>query len=224
MSHLHGNPPQGVASKAKLRALTVDVTAERVARIAADAAEAFARTYVDNYIRAEAAINGGRVVYSSATEIRQQQQTGRVIFIEDEDVLIGDSGVTRAPGDKLITSTGTEAAGAAVANSTYYVYRANSKSSYAANLLALCATAPTRLNGILMLGTTGNAIHWRYVGMLRTNAAAQFTPEGVWDEIETFLGNIHLAGGFTLITTSAGAWLRPPGVFDNLQDSQLAAL
>jgi hypothetical protein len=66
-----------------------------------------------------------------------------------------------------ITAAGADAGAAMAANTSYYVYASNSQATFAPSSVRGSATAPT--DGYL---GAGNAINWRHVGWVHTDAAA----------------------------------------------------
>jgi len=80
---------------------------------------------------------------------------------------LGASGIGLAYQDNLITSTGADAGGGMGTDITYCVYISNSSASPFPSDLRGSTTAPTLLNGIKYLGTSGNAANWRFVGWVQ---------------------------------------------------------
>lgn len=106
-----------------------------------------------------------RMVYTDATTITLIQYKGHYVEVYGELVDPGSSGLSCTPTDYLISSTGTDS-GAGMGNSTlYYMYVSNSSASYASLSLRGSKTAPTLTSsGVYYLGTSGNALNWRFVG------------------------------------------------------------
>jgi hypothetical protein len=69
--------------------------------------------------------------------------------------------------DNLITSAGLDYGSPPAVSTLYYAYVSNPAATFAPSDLRLAGAAPNTSNGYL--GTTGNALNWRYVGMVYTN-------------------------------------------------------
>lgn len=125
-----------------------------------------------------------RLVYTGATDLGLVPHGGSLIEVNGEIVDVG-SGLYLLNTDNLISSTGADAGAAPAATTLYYAYVSNSLASFAPGDLRLSATAPTGIHGGLSLGTnpkgddfylgtSGNARHWRFVGLVRTVGSSQF--------------------------------------------------
>jgi len=122
---------------------------------------------------------GGRMERTSATRITLARYMGGYIDVNGEYVEIG-SGLVCDSTDNLISSTGANSGSAMSASTLYYMYASNSQATFAPLDLRASTTAPTALTsgtyaGIKYLGTSGNALHWRFVGYVHTNSSTQFT-------------------------------------------------
>lgn len=115
-----------------------------------------------------------RMQRDSTTQVSLQYFNGRYIDVNGEMVDVGASGYPMLTSDNLLSSTGTDSAGAMGASTLYYVYVSNSQASFAANDLRASATGPSAYRGAKYLGTSGNAAHWRFVGWVRTNGSTNF--------------------------------------------------
>ena len=113
----------------------------------------------------------GRLTRSNATTIALVglNGTSRMIEVYLENVSLATNIVLDISTANVVIDLNGDDLGAAAANTLYYVYLANSSASYAPFKLRCSAVAPT--NGYL--GASGNAINWRHVGWLRTNASTQ---------------------------------------------------
>lgn len=125
-----------------------------------------------------------RLIYTGATDLALAPCGGSLIEVNGEIVDVGAS-LYLLNTDNLISSTGANVGSAPAANTLYYAYVSNSQASYAPGDLRLSATAPTGIHGGLALGTdpkgddyylgtSGNARHWRFVGMVQTVGSSQF--------------------------------------------------
>lgn len=99
---------------------------------------------------------------------------GNRVEINTKVIRLGASGLTRGVSDNLISATGTDSGGAGSASTLYYVYVSNSLASFSPSSIRLSATAPSDVNGVKYLGSTGNAKNWRFVGWVRLNATPNF--------------------------------------------------
>lgn len=124
------------------------------------------KNYVDSV--STGVLQGGRMERTSATVVTLQQYTGDTMTVNGEAVVLP---VAMATTDNRITSTGADAGAALAASTFYYVYLSNSVATFAPLSLRASTTAP---NVDLNLGGTGNAVNWRFVGWVRTNASTQF--------------------------------------------------
>jgi hypothetical protein len=104
------------------------------------------------------------------------QYNGNKVVVSGVTVVIpgGGVGLQRNVGDNLINGAGADAGSPGAASTLYYVYVSNSKSPFSPSSIRLSATAPQAVSGVLYLGAAGNALNWRFVGWVRTNATPQF--------------------------------------------------
>jgi hypothetical protein len=116
-----------------------------------------------------------RLQVDSTTQISLQRFAGQYVYVNGELVDPTASGFTLANSANLISSTGTDSGGAPAADTLYYCYVSNSKSTFAASGIRLSATASSLYNGVKYLATSGNGLHWRFVGWVRMNGSTQFT-------------------------------------------------
>lgn len=133
-------------------------------------------TTIENSLNSivQAGIMQGRLKFISTTEVRLERYKGDVVEVNGSNVSLGASGISVAPGDNLITSTGADAGASMAASTLYYLYVSNANASPFSSDLRASTTAPSLLNGVKYLGTSGNAANWRFVGYVRTNASTQF--------------------------------------------------
>jgi len=111
-----------------------------------------------------------RLLRDSTTQISLNGLSGTSKLIEINGAYLDlSSAIVCLTSDNLLSSTGADSGGAAAASTIYYVYASNASASFAPSDLRLSATAPT--NGYL--GASGNALNWRHVGWLATNASTQ---------------------------------------------------
>lgn len=147
----------------------------------------------------------GRIERTSATVVTLNRYNGDLVVVNNVEVAIGTSGIALATTDNLITATGADAGAAMAASTLYYVYVSNSSASFAPSDLRASATAPSRVSGVYYLGTSGNALNWRFVGYVRTSSATEF----VDTETDRGVSNYYNRRPLTLR-------LRPGYVDDNL--------
>ena len=110
----------------------------------------------------------------STVQVSLQRFGGDAVEVNGEIVDPGASGLTLLTTDKLITAAGLEAAGAMTASGFFHVYVPNSQASFSPLKMRASITAPSFLNGVKYLGTSGNAANWRFAGWLRTNPSTEF--------------------------------------------------
>lgn len=67
-----------------------------------------------------------------------------------------------------LVSDGTDAGTTPSVDTLYHVYISNSGASFAPSSMRLSTTAPTALNGVKYLATTGNGAKWRFAGWAYT--------------------------------------------------------
>lgn len=143
---------------------------------------------------------------------------GNRIEINRRLVLLGVGGLTRDVADNLITVTGADSGAAGAVSTLYYVYVANALATFSPSSIRLSATAPGLVNGVKYLGTTGNALNWRFVGWVQLNATPNFESSLLSRLIINYYNKIALAlyanPGFvddnatTSYTTSSATWIR----------------
>ena len=123
-------------------------------------------------ILSETELFQGRLDLTSSTQITLLRHNGGKIVVGTEYVDPG-SGLILVTTDNLITSTGVDAGGAMAANTLYYLYVSNSLASFAPIDLRASTTAPSLVGGVYYLGSSGNALNWRFAGLARTNGSVQ---------------------------------------------------
>lgn len=121
--------------------------------------------------------------YGSTASVLLYPFTGSLIEVNGEIVDVG-AGFSRLSSANLITATGADAGAACGASTLYYAYVSNSQASFSPSSLRLSTTVPTGIHtGVTLdgsyqddfyLGTSGNARHWRFVGMCRTDGSTLF--------------------------------------------------
>lgn len=99
---------------------------------------------------------------------------GNKVVVSGQTVVIPGGGLSRLVTDHLIGPTGADSGAAGVASTLYYVYVSNQKATFSPSSIRLSATAPSFVNGVKYLGTSGNALNWRFVGWVKLNATPQF--------------------------------------------------
>ena len=114
-----------------------------------------------------------RLNYLTTSSVRLSAFAGNKLFINGVIATPGANDCTS--GTTLITATGADAGVTPSASSSYYVYFSNANATFAPSELRLSSTAfATTSDGRKYLGTGGNALNWRYVGMVYLNASIQF--------------------------------------------------
>lgn len=119
----------------------------------------------------------GRIERTSATVLTLARYRGDKVEVNGSSVSLGASGLALATTDNLISSTGADAGAAMGASTLYYVYVSNASASFAPSDLRASTTAPSAVSGIKYLGSSGNALNWRFVGWAYTSGATQFTDD-----------------------------------------------
>jgi len=99
---------------------------------------------------------------------------GNQILVGGRTVTVPSAGMTRLVTDHLITATGADSGAAGIASTLYYVYVSNPLATFSPSSIRLSATPPTLVNGVNYLGTSGNALNWRFVGWVQLNGTPQF--------------------------------------------------
>lgn len=131
----------------------------------------------------------GRLQLDSSTQLSVQRYKGDVVEVNGEAVSLG-SGIVAISTDNRIDSTGADAGASLSVDTTYYVYISNSQASFAPNDLRLSTVAPSLVAGVKYLGTSGNALNWRFVGWVRTFSNAG-TPNFVDSVTKRFVINYY---------------------------------
>lgn len=169
-----------------------------------------------------------RLQRTSSTGVQLLSCGGGLIEVNGEIVDVG-AGKLCQTSDNLIDGTGANAGAAMGASTIYYLYISNSLASYQPGQLKASTTVPTGLaSGSALgsavhpddfyLGTSGNARHWRFVGMLRTNGSTQFVDSTTQRFVRSYYNGLDLdlltvpaysdgnsASSFTAISTN---WTR----------------
>lgn len=109
-----------------------------------------------------------RMELSSATQIVLLPYRGSRIWIAGEYLDLSIVSVVLDFADNLLASDGTDDGAGPAAQDAYYAYVSNASASYAPQSLRLSTFQPSELEGVLYLGTSGNAANWRYVGQVGT--------------------------------------------------------
>lgn len=115
-----------------------------------------------------------RMQRDSATQISLQRYKGRDIEINGKMLDPGAGGIAMATTDNRIDGTGADAGAALAALTLYYIYVSNEDATTFPSDLRASTVAPSLFNGVQYLGTSGNALNWRYVGMVYPNASTEF--------------------------------------------------
>lgn len=117
----------------------------------------------------------GRLQRDSTTQLSLQRYTGNWIEVDGNAVSLGSSGLSLTTSDGLLSAAGGVTSTAPSTSTLYYVYVGAPPDG--ASQLRLCATAPSRLNGVYYLGADEMTRRWRFVGWARTNGSTQFTDD-----------------------------------------------
>jgi hypothetical protein len=99
---------------------------------------------------------------------------GNRVLINRKSVTIPPTGLTVLVTANLINGSGADAGAAGVASTLYYVYVSNDRASFSPSSIRLSSVAPTLVDGVKYLATSGNGLNWRFVGWVRLNATPQF--------------------------------------------------
>lgn len=102
------------------------------------------------------------------------QYAGSKVVVAGVTVAIPLAGLTVNIGDNLISAVGADSGGPPAASTLYYVYVSNRKASFSPESIRLSATPPSLVNGVKYLGSSGNALNWRFVGWVYPNATPNF--------------------------------------------------
>jgi len=124
-----------------------------------------------------ASIFQARLSRTNTTTITLDRYNGSSCVVNGEDIDPGSGGIACVTTDNLISSTGTDSAGAMGASTLYYIYLSNTSASFAPSDVRGSATAPSSYNGVKYLATSGNGANWRFVGYVRTNASTNFVDD-----------------------------------------------
>lgn len=115
------------------------------------------------------------------------QYIGNKVVVSGLTVSIPAVGMTRNIVDDLINAVGGDTGAPPAANTLYYVYISNRKANFSPESIRLSAQAPTLVSGVKYLGSSGNALNWRFVGWVRTNATPQFAS----NDSQSFIVNYY---------------------------------
>lgn len=118
-----------------------------------------------------------RLQRDSATAISLQRYAGQYVEVGGEMVDVGASGLSCATSDNTINGTGGDSGTGPSASSTYQVYVSNSSASFAPLDLRLSGQSPSLVGGVKYLGTSGNALNWRFVGWVYLDGSTQFSDD-----------------------------------------------
>lgn len=110
----------------------------------------------------------------STTQISVQRYNGHFVMVNFELVDIPSEGVACTTSMNLLGALGHESTSTPSSSTTYYVYLSNSRIA-GGYKLRMSATAPSSVNGLRVLGSGQNALHWLYVGTATLNGSTQFS-------------------------------------------------
>ena len=113
-----------------------------------------------------------RLDYTNTTTLTLTPTGGNKIAITG--VLETVSSQTMVSGTTLISASGANLGTVMAASTLYYTYFSGVSASYAPQTLHPSATVPSLVNGVYYLGSSGNALNWRYVGWVKPTAALVF--------------------------------------------------
>jgi len=113
-----------------------------------------------------------RVDFVSASSIALNAHAGNKLLVNGEVVTI--SGQACSNTANLLAADGTDSGNSPSASTLYYGYMNNSSGSYAPSSLRLSATAPTLVNGIHYLASSGNGANYRHVCWVYMTSGSQF--------------------------------------------------
>jgi hypothetical protein len=100
---------------------------------------------------------------------------GTSIDISGQVITVPTLGLAVDITDHIIDSTGADSGAAPVAlNNVYSAYVSNGSASYAPTSVRLSITGPSLVSGVKYLGTSGNALNWRFIGWIGTNTTPKF--------------------------------------------------
>ena len=119
-----------------------------------------------------------------------RQYAGNKVVVSGITVPIPNAGMSRNVADNLIDAAGADSGAPGAANTLYYVYISNQKASFSPSSIRLSSTAPSLVNGVKYLGSTGNALNWRFVGWVRLNATPNFEFSDVYAGIVNYYNRL----------------------------------
>lgn len=76
--------------------------------------------------------------------------------------------------DNTIDATGADTTAAPASGTLHYCYLSSGNASAFPNDLRLSETAPSLVSGVYYLGTSGNALEWRFVGWVYVDGSGEF--------------------------------------------------
>lgn len=136
----------------------------------------------------------GRLQRNSDSILSLQRYGGDVVEVNGSNVSLGVSGIEfDKVNDNLITSTGADSGSKTAASTLYYVYVSNASASPFPSDLRLSSTAPSLLNGVKYLDTSGNGANWRFVGWVQMNASNNFVDSETQRFVVNFYNRRHLS-------------------------------
>lgn len=157
------------------------------------------------------------LVNTTTVTLGLMHNTGQIIEVAGTSIRAQDlTSASLTTSENLITSTGADAGAAMGTSTTYYVYVSSPAASYAPSEVKASTTGPSLGSTSLYLGTSGNALQWRFAGMVRTNASTQFvdsaTQRFVWNQYNRRPLRLHTCPGkndnnaATSWTTTSTTW------------------
>jgi len=113
----------------------------------------------------------GRLRRNSVTvfQLERPSDIEQYVVSNGERVSVATPLTNDVSSDNLINSTGANAGGTGGASTLHYAYVSNTQPAFAPGEVRLSTTAPT--NGYL--GTSGDALHWRFIGAVRIDGSSQ---------------------------------------------------
>jgi hypothetical protein len=111
---------------------------------------------------------GGRLAYVSPTTIAVLPTTGSLVTVGSLVLALDGTGVVCDIADDLILSDGTDSGAPSVGLESLHVYMSTQDAFPFPMSLRMSSTAPTSVEGVQLLGATGNAAQWRHVGWVFT--------------------------------------------------------
>ncbi len=136
----------------------------------------------------------GRIQRDSNTTISLREYKGNSCYVSGEYVYPGAGGISLVTTDNLINSTGGDAASAMASGTVYNIYISNSKATTFPSDLRASTTAPSLVAGVKYLGTSGNALNWRFVGWVRTNSSTEFVNTEASRDVVNYYNRIWVKG------------------------------